>query len=172
MGWLCSAWDCGACFPWLCNKLLTPKCVWDKIENQGREKRESFLSSLLIGVSKVWNNDSPIKALPSDRQNPLLPHRTDSKHLSLELFFFFPSFACLFWVGMGERISSFDCEHHVLNNSFHESLGDLCLFIYLAASSFLKPRPLRVLKVRTDPAVAVRVAIHAFQLSVASRNIL
>lgn len=108
---------------------------------------------------------TPIKTLPSDRTP--CSHRAGSRHLSLE--FSFP----LLLVsngqereeGGGEKISSFYCEHNFLTNSFHESPGDLCLFIYLAAVSFLKPRLMSVLKVRTDPAVAGRVALHAFQLS-------
>lgn len=74
--------------------------------------------------------------------------------------------------GRGGRESScFYCAHNFLTNSFHESLGDLCLFIYLAPSSFLKSRLLRALKVRTAPVVAVLVALLASQLSSASRNI-
>lgn len=49
----------------------------------------------------------------------------------------------------GRRISSFYCEHNFLPNSLPESLGDLCLFIYLAGWSFLKPRLMRVLRVGT-----------------------
>lgn len=106
------------------------------------------------------------------RENTLLPQGSQQAPVPGTLF---SSSACVFWAGRqkagGGRISSFYCEHNFLTNSFHESLGDLCLFIYLAPSSFLKPRLLRVLRDRTAPVVAMLVALHASRLSSASRNI-
>lgn len=157
----------------MCNKSLTTKCVWDQIENQAGDKRAISLPCLLKS-QEIWNNDSPIKALSSDRQRehptPLGQAAGTCPWNPLFLF-------CLCLLGReaeggreeGES-SCFYCEHNFLTNSFHESLGDLCLFIYLAPLSFLKSRLLRALEVRTAPVVAVRVALLASQLSSASRN--
>lgn len=132
---------------------------------------ESYFSrSCLLKSQEICNHDPP----PPSKPSPVTEHPAPTGQVAGTCPWDPLSPLLLVSSGQGRgrrrRISSFYCEHNFLPNSLHESPGDLCLFIYLAGSSFLKPRLMRVLRVGTDAVVAVRVAQRAFQLSGAAGN--